>query len=190
MRAASDELAGERVVFPRRFITREADVHEDHMPISRTAFREAEAAGAFALSWEAHGLSYGIPREIDDFLGEGLTVVLNVSRAIVPQLRARYANLVIAAVSVDPKRLAQRLSARGRETQAEIALRIVRAQRDMPTGADVVVIRNDGPLHAAVRLFIAIVAGAAGPMDLYVDPSANGVGDGDGSATADILTDA
>lgn len=158
MRAAGEMLAGNSdVVFPRRFITRAVDVHENHMPISPTAFREADAAGAFALAWQAHGLSYGIPREIDEMVGDGLIVVLNVSRAIVPLLRERYANLTIAAISVDAQCLEQRLSDRRRETSEEIALRIARARQEKLTGPDVVEIDNNGPLQDAVRRFLFLI---------------------------------
>lgn len=159
MRAAGETLAGNgEVVFPRRFITREADIHEDHTPISRAAFREAEAAGAFAFAWQAHGLSYGIPNEIDQMVGDGRIVVLNVSRAIVSLLRERYANLTIAVVSVDAQYLAQRLSDRNRETPEEIALRIARIRREKPTGRDVVEIDNNGPLQDAVQRFLSATA--------------------------------
>lgn len=159
MRAAKDVLAGEgKVVFPRRVITRAADMHEDHLPVSREEFREAEAAGAFALAWQAHGLSYGIPREIDDMLGDGLTVVLNVSRGMAPLLRERYRNLTIVAVSVDAQHLKARLAGRGRETQEEIESRVARAQQCETAGADMVEIDNNGPLREAVRSFLLTVA--------------------------------
>ena len=55
-----------RFHFVRRVITRAADGStEDHDTLSPMAFERAEADGAFALSWEAHGLCYGLPAEID-----------------------------------------------------------------------------------------------------------------------------
>jgi ribose 1,5-bisphosphokinase len=159
MRAASEMLAGDgAIVFPRRVITRAADVHEDHIPVSRAEFREAEAAGAFSMSWEAHGLRYGIPRDVDDMLGNGLTVVVNVSRGIMPLLRERYRNLTIVAVSVDPQRLAQRLTGRGRETHEEIQSRVARARQCETAGPATVEIDNNGSLQEAVRSFLSTVA--------------------------------
>lgn len=159
MRAARDLLSGEEgIVFPRRVITREADVHEDHVPISVEAFRLAEAAGAFALSWRAHGLCYGIPRDIDHMLGNSLTVVLNVSRAVIPMLRERYRNVTVVSVTVDPQRLAQRLVGRGRETHEEIQSRIARTPQRETADLDTVEIDNNGPLHEAVRSFLLTVA--------------------------------
>jgi ribose 1,5-bisphosphokinase len=90
LRAARTVLSARAAVFPRRFITREAgDPSEDHIPISATAFGAAEAAGVFALTWDAHGLKYGIPRAADDMLRAGFTVVFNASRTVIPRLRER-----------------------------------------------------------------------------------------------------
>lgn len=157
IRGAMGALAGQQVFFARRVITREADLHEDHVPISPAAFRVMEADGAFAFAWEAHGLSYGVPREVDDMLLDGATVILNVSRAIVPLLRERYAHLTIAAVSVDQQHLAQRLTGRGRETQDEIVQRLARAPQHALIGPDVVHINNNGSLEDAVACFLSAV---------------------------------
>ena len=159
MGAARELLAGdERIVFPRRVITRDADIHEDHIPISEQEFRQAEAGGAFALSWRAHGLSYGIARDTDLMIRNGSTVILNVSRTIVPLLRERYRNLTVIVISVDPLRLGQRLAGRGRETQAEIQRRIARARQEKVTGPDVVEIDNNGPLQDAIDRFVLTIA--------------------------------
>lgn len=161
LRAAAAALAETPgVVFPRRVITRPPDLHEDHVPISREAFAAQRAAGAFALDWEAHGLCYGVPAGIEDEIRAGATVVVNVSRSVIPRLRARYADLAVAAVTVGAERLARRLSERGRETPAEIEGRIARALADPPTGADVIEIDNDGPLDAAVTRFLALLRAA------------------------------
>jgi ribose 1,5-bisphosphokinase len=162
IRAARAQLAADpRIAFPRRVITRAPDPHEDHVSVERAAFRQLQSAGAFALCWEAHGLCYGIPAAVDGMLAEAKTVVLNLSRAVVPHLRTRYANVVVVAISVDREILAQRLAARGRESPEEIAQRIARRGRDEPVGAGVIEIRNDGELQDAVHRFVTIVLQAA-----------------------------
>ena len=48
-------------VFVRRVVTRPPGPFEDHDTMSETEFARREAEGAFALSWRAHGLLYGVP---------------------------------------------------------------------------------------------------------------------------------
>ena len=75
------------IVFARRVVTREASSAEDNEPMSADAFREAQARGAFAIHWEAHGHAYGLPRGIEDDIRAGRTVVANVSRTVISALR-------------------------------------------------------------------------------------------------------
>ena len=50
------------IVFPRRVVTREASDAENNDQMSAEAFREAASQGAFAITWQAHGHAYGLPR--------------------------------------------------------------------------------------------------------------------------------
>ena len=77
-------------VFPRRVVTRKADVAaEDHDSITDMAFALSVAAGDFAVWWKAHGNGYGIPITIDDDLRIGRTVIFNCSRTVAgPKLEA------------------------------------------------------------------------------------------------------
>src|SRR5258708_40306293 len=70
------------IVFPRRVVTREATASEDNEQVSFEAFQQSCADGGFAMQWEAHGHSYGLPRAIDDDIRAGRTVVANVSRTV------------------------------------------------------------------------------------------------------------
>lgn len=159
---ARQRFAGEPdIVFPRRLITRPADGGaEDHHAITPQAFAHMRLNGAFALDWHAHGLDYGIPAAIEDDLRAGSAVVVNLSRGILDTVRARYANRVVVAVSVDPQRLRQRLFARGRETAEDIERRLGRVDFAVPEGEDVVHIDNSAALDAAAAGFCAIVSQA------------------------------
>jgi ribose 1,5-bisphosphokinase len=108
MAFARDHFAGEASVeFVRRVITRPSDAAaEDHDTLADAAFDEAEAHGAFALSWQAHGLKYGLPASVDDAIAEGRVAVANLSRGALPALRDRYANVVVVEITARPEILA------------------------------------------------------------------------------------
>jgi ribose 1,5-bisphosphokinase len=117
----------ERVVFPRRVVTRESSPAEDNDMLPFDAFKLAAARGDFAIHWEAHGHCYGIPKTIDDDLRAGRSVVANVSRAMVPALRAAYAHVIVVAVTAPADVLAQRLAGRARPSDGDLGERLHRS---------------------------------------------------------------
>ena len=144
--------------FVRRVITRPADSGgEDHEPVTDAAFDQRD----FALRWEAHGLSYGIPLDIVDDLARCRVVVANVSRGVIAEAAARFPVHVIELTAA-PKILAARLVARGREGAADVAARLGRSM-SLPKNVRVTRIRNDGTVEEGVaRLMAAITHAAAG----------------------------
>ena len=159
IRGARTALAGEaRFVFPRREITRPADdIHEAHTPIGEAQFEARRARGAYALSWRAHGLGYGIPREIDDSLDGGCVVVANVSRGVIAEARTRYETLAILSIAVPPEVLRRRLAGRGRESEDEVAARLERAAAYRVEGPGVATLVNDGPPEAMIANFVRLL---------------------------------
>ncbi|MCT8267878.1 phosphonate metabolism protein/1,5-bisphosphokinase (PRPP-forming) PhnN [Afifella sp. JA880] len=147
------------VVFPRRTVTRSESDFEDNLTLSETEFSKAAAAGAFALSWEAHGLAYGIPKAIEADLAGGSSVVVNVSRMAIEPARAKYRPLRVVVVSARRDVLFERLNARGRESLEEIARRLDRADLVSVTGEDVAVIDNSGPIDVAGEAFVSLLQG-------------------------------
>jgi ribose 1,5-bisphosphokinase len=128
--AARARLAERGCRIVRRVITRSAEaLGEAARGVSTQQFAEMEAQGAFALSWHANGLSYGIPREIDDWLAAGNDVLVNGSRGHLQNARARYPNMLVVLLTVDQTVLRARLLARGRESVAEIDARLARNAR-------------------------------------------------------------
>lgn len=155
-------LAGHpRFVFARRIITRPSDPgSEDHATLSDAAFEQQRAAGAFFLSWDAHGLRYALPGAIADELAAGRTVIANVSRAVIDAARARHPATTVVVVTAPPAVLARRLAARGREDAADVAARLARAA-DQPSGPGVVTIVNDSTLDSAVSRFLEVLKAPA-----------------------------
>jgi ribose 1,5-bisphosphokinase len=145
---------GADVVFPRRVVTRPPSAHEDHDTLSEADFVRAAGQGAFALTWHAHGLRYGVPASIDADLGAARTVVCNVSRAAVTAARARYARVAVALITAPAEVLAARLTARGRTTDGAIAERLARSSEAF--AADLV-IHNVGAPEAGADLLIAAI---------------------------------
>jgi ribose 1,5-bisphosphokinase len=138
-----------KIRFVRRVITRPADPGgEDHEPVSESAF----AARSFALQWQAHGLHYGIPADITEDFAQGRTVVANVSRGVIAQAAECYPASVIE-VTAPPHILAQRLAARGRETEDDVSKRLSRSV-SVPTQIPVERIVNDKTLAEAADKFI------------------------------------
>jgi ribose 1,5-bisphosphokinase len=157
---ARDRLAPDKgYIFPQRHITRPAESGgEDHIVISLDEFERACAAGRFALHWIANGLGYGIGSEIDASLRAGRHVVINGSRAYLPEAAARYPSLLPVLIKIDPAVLRQRLLARGRETPDQIEARVRRAAEfeDIRHPALVVIV-NNGALAEAGEAFIALL---------------------------------
>lgn len=140
----------------RRVITRpEAAGGENFDGVTEEDFAQSKADGAFALSWQAHGLSYGIPVSARDVLAQGRDVMFNGSRAMLSQAAAEFPELRVLYITARPDVLAQRLTARGRETPEQISKRLERATQPLPQGLRVTTIDNSGPLRLAVEALVA-----------------------------------
>jgi phosphonate metabolism protein PhnN/1,5-bisphosphokinase (PRPP-forming) len=161
MGLARARLVGDaRFVFAQRAITRPAEAGgEDHRALDAPGFAAERDAGGFALWWEAHGLSYGIPRAIEGDMAAGRVVVANLSRGVLAQADARY-RLRVLVITAPVAVLATRLAARGREDAADIAARLAR-EAALPGGLDVTTVMNDAtPEDGAARVVAALTRAA------------------------------
>lgn len=160
MAYAARHFSGQdRVAFVRRVITRPADAGgEAHEAIDAEGFRRRAAEGAFAVSWDAHGLSYGIPRETLDRLAGGVTLIANGSRSALADFADAYPRLKVVLITARPDVLAARLAARGRESREAIMRRLERTVPEIVVAADTVVIDNSGPLEEAGEAFVELLA--------------------------------
>jgi ribose 1,5-bisphosphokinase len=153
LEAARQTLADDpRFRFVRRVITRPADAGgEAHEPATAEEF----AARDFALQWQAHGLSYGIPA---DAIEEDAVVVANVSRTVIADAARRFPTRVIE-VTAPSDVLAARLAARARETAADVAARVSRSV-PLPDHVHVETVVNDASLADGVARFLAALTRA------------------------------
>jgi phosphonate metabolism protein PhnN/1,5-bisphosphokinase (PRPP-forming) len=149
--AARRTLAGDaRFRFARRVITRPAEAGgEAHEAVTDAEF----ATRDFALSWQAHGLRYGIPADIAEDLEAGRVVVANVSRGVIAKAAERFGVRVIE-ITAPPEVLAARLATRGRESAADVAARLARTVA-LPDGVPVETVMNDATVEAGAARFLA-----------------------------------
>jgi ribose 1,5-bisphosphokinase len=148
--------------FVRRVITRPHDIHEDHEPVTAEQFARMEAEGAFALSWRANGLGYGLRATISCDLERGRVLVANLSREAVPALRARVARPLVVHVTASAQVLGDRLARRSRESPQEQKARLARALAlDRTVDADVR-IENNGALELAQYRLIDLLEAFVG----------------------------
>jgi ribose 1,5-bisphosphokinase len=141
------ERAPAHLRFARRAITRPVQAGgEPHLAVDDAQFDALLARGAFALHWRANGHRYGIGREIDAWLDEGCTVVVNGSRAHLPLAAALYPQVEVVHVVASQELRRARLQARGREDDDAMEARLAR-QPQMASPA--LEIDNGGELAAA-----------------------------------------
>jgi ribose 1,5-bisphosphokinase len=143
------------VGFVRRVITRPVDGEtEDHISVSPEDFAIMNQGHRFAVSWEAHGLHYGIPVETLDELAAGRTLICNGSRGALAAFTGAFVSLAVIEVSARPEVIAERLALRGRETPSEIERRLARVARNWQPDCEFAVVDNSGALGDAQRTFI------------------------------------
>ncbi|MBF8757292.1 phosphonate metabolism protein/1,5-bisphosphokinase (PRPP-forming) PhnN [Pseudomonas guariconensis] len=125
--AARAQLLENGVEVARRVITRSAESRgEAAHGVSPETFEQMCEGGMFAMHWQANGLQYGIPVQVNEWLSSGRHVLVNGSRGYLPEARRRYPHLLAIRLEVAPQVLRQRLLARGRETAEQIEQRLAR----------------------------------------------------------------
>ncbi|MEZ5665228.1 MAG: phosphonate metabolism protein/1,5-bisphosphokinase (PRPP-forming) PhnN [Burkholderiaceae bacterium] len=134
----------------RRTITRPADAGgELHEAVDAQGFGQLCRMGAFAMHWNANGLSYGVRQSELLPIRDGRWVFVNGSRAWVPQLRQQWPQATVVYIGASPAVLAQRLAARGRESAQAVAERLAR-QVPAALPPETIQIENDSTLADAV----------------------------------------
>lgn len=167
MSALKDQLGGrEDVHFARRAITRPCDpTAEDHATLTRAEFDMLVASGRAALSWEAHGLGYVIPKSYDARISAGDTVIANGSRRVLKQASDKYRTALVLLITAPIAVLADRLAARGRESREEIEQRLKRADLEPDPFPGLIRIENTGTVATGVATMMAALGYDTGSPD-------------------------
>ncbi|WP_264211251.1 phosphonate metabolism protein/1,5-bisphosphokinase (PRPP-forming) PhnN [Leisingera thetidis] len=146
-------VSGPGLQIMRRVITRAPEAGgEDYQPVTGAEFSALSESGVFALHWQAHGLHYGIPRDIEKLRQGAGGVLVNLSRGVLLEAQEVFGGLIVLSVTARPDVLARRLASRGREGADEVRRRLARAAMPLPEGLrNVCEIDNSGALSAAVN---------------------------------------
>lgn len=152
MAGAANTLSQDpNISFVRRLITRQAVAElEDHGIITEAQYEDMVEQGNCALHWRAHGLGYIIPKDIEDELRAGKTLICNTSRKQLPIAHQKYPIHVINITAPLALR-AERLAGRGRETKEEITQRLNRKVDDIDPALPQTQITNDQTLEIGVK---------------------------------------
>ena len=120
---------GAQVVIAHRYITRPYDASgENHIELSETEFANRMYWGCFALEWYSHKTWHGVGIKNDQWLSDGLSVVVNGSRAYLDEATHLYPDLIPVLITSDYAQLRQRLISRGRESVEQIEHRLETAR--------------------------------------------------------------
>lgn len=146
--------------FPQRTITRVVDAGgETHNAVSVQEFDQMCEQGKFSLTWDAHGLRYGIPIEAKEKIESGISVVANISRSTVSELPELFGQAAVIEITASSQIIHQRLVDRGRESKSDIVQRTNRkVDNDWLGSVQLSTLSNDGVLDAAIHSFVELVA--------------------------------
>ncbi|WP_299478192.1 phosphonate metabolism protein/1,5-bisphosphokinase (PRPP-forming) PhnN [uncultured Roseibium sp.] len=139
------------VLFARRAITRRADPEaEDHETLTREEFDNLVERDETALSWEAHGLGYVIPKTYDEHIRTGSTVIANGSRRVLARAAEKYQTAIVLLITAPVEVLAERLASRGRESRDDIEQRLRRADLEPQDVPNLHRIENTGTVEEGI----------------------------------------
>ena len=154
----STRYAEKQPLVAHRYITRPQRMFdENHIELSTFDFHQRKESGLFLFEWCSHGNQYGIGREIKKWIKSGNDVIVNGSREYLSQARKIHPSLIPIWITVAETVLYQRLSNRGRETEADIELRIQRNRElELTKPESCVLINNDQSIEDTVGQIIAL----------------------------------
>lgn len=164
--AARERFAtDDRFIFPRRYITRKGSTGEVHIALTPEQFSQKLEQKKFAIAWQAHSLSYAIGNEDITEARMGKILVINVSRKVVEDIRARFSPVAVIEITAPADVLTQRLRSRSRETDEEITNRVERSNNiRVVRGEHYHMIDNSTSLDDSIAKFNALLEYYAGTL--------------------------
>ena len=84
-------------------------------------------------------------------MAKGRALLVNLSRSVLGRVADRVYRFVVLNVTAKPETLAARLTARGRETSAQIRRRLSRPPPVLDEAVQILTISNDGPIDETAR---------------------------------------
>ena len=140
---------------PQRFITRPSHMTEPFFSVSPEEFQKMKTNNEFSLTWHIYDLDYGVPKLVEDWLSDGMIVVINVSRTIIPEARRIFPDLKVIFVKVPFEITLARVKSRGREAEDDEVFkeRVNRAKLNQNFPDADIIIDNSGDLQIAVKSF-------------------------------------
>lgn len=142
-------------VFARRIITRPSGAPgEDHQGVTEAEFDALLHQRQFLITWQAHGLRYGLPASLCQQLADGLNVIANGSRTMIRELAGKVARLVVIEVTAPVEVLAARILGRGREDEQATRQRLLRSVAPLPVDIETLQVDNGGTLTEGIERFV------------------------------------
>ena len=153
----------EDVFFVRRVITRPTDgATEAHTPATVQEFERQRQNGEFSFHWDAHGLKYGLPIDIDARIRAGNCAVCNGSRAVLHGLSERYSGFQVVSITASQEAIARRLALRGRESSEEIRARLERSDNVPNAWPGAITVDNSTTIEQAGNQLVDVIGRWAG----------------------------
>ncbi|WP_064122318.1 ribose 1,5-bisphosphokinase [Halotalea alkalilenta] len=159
-----------------RYVTRQSGQSERAIALDEAEFAHRARLGLFCLGWCAHGLRYALGVEVEQWLARDAPVVVNGSRRVLTDARARFGTrLKVIVVEASSEHRRARLLARGRESAQAIEARLAVAPAWID---DAIQVGNDGSLEQGVDALERALErlGALGPAHGF-ERSGGGPGD-------------
>ncbi len=152
-------LVSHPILIAHRYITRPVELTgENHVQLSEAEFLKRQTYGCFLFTWQSHELHYGIGKEVESWLLQGLDVVINGSRGYLDTATYIWPDIKPVLVTVSLDKLQQRLEARGRENSEQIQERLKRAASFAELKhPNLITISNDGSLKEGGERFYKVL---------------------------------